>query len=368
MKILMQSRVSLFRIPGGDTIQILKTKEFLEKLGVRVDISLESEPDLSHYDIVHFYHFFRIHEAYISARNAKKQKKKFVLTPIYVSKELRNNFENNADLGYIKYVNRIVGEELRERLKGVWHYFIDKERNIATLSLILKGYKRLMEKTIKEVDLFLPNSQAEMNMLIKDFPGTYRYKIIPNAVDENLFRERTNINKYSLLPDTILCIARIEPRKNQLSLIKAIKETPYRLLLIGDFVPNRITYYDEVIKYKSEKINILSALPHNELKYIYSNAKVHALPSWFESPGLSSLEAAAMGCNIVVSDQDIIREYFGNFAFYCKPDSIASIKDAILKAYAAEKKSELREHILENYNWKKVAKLTLEAYEEILSS
>ena len=47
MKVLFQTRTNLFDAPGGDMIQLLKTKEHLEKLGVEVDVSLEFEPDLS---------------------------------------------------------------------------------------------------------------------------------------------------------------------------------------------------------------------------------------------------------------------------------------------------------------------------------
>ena len=52
MKVLIQSRKNFYTLRGGDTVQLLKTKEELEKLGVDVDISLEYEPDLTEYDIV----------------------------------------------------------------------------------------------------------------------------------------------------------------------------------------------------------------------------------------------------------------------------------------------------------------------------
>jgi len=38
MKILFQSREDLFTTLGGDTVQILKTKQELEKLGYKIDI------------------------------------------------------------------------------------------------------------------------------------------------------------------------------------------------------------------------------------------------------------------------------------------------------------------------------------------
>ena len=46
---------------------------------------------------------------------------------------------------------------------------------------------------------------------------------------------------------------------------------------------------------------------------------VHAHPSWLESPGLSSLEAAATGARIVVGDRGCEREYFGADVDYADP-------------------------------------------------
>ena len=367
MKILMQSRASLFRIPGGDTIQILKTKEYLEKLGAKVDISLELNPNLKQYDIVHLFHFFRIHETFYQSINAKKQNKKVVLTPIYVSRKIRDYFEKHADLGYIKYINKFLNEEFRERLKGLWHYLIDKERNEASLGLFIKGYRIFQKETLQNIDLLLPNSYAEMQMLQVDFPGNYNFKIIPNAIDKDIFSLNVEWNKYNIPQDCILCVARIEPRKNQLSLLKALKDTDLKIVLVGEPVPNRISYYNKVKKFNRKNVIIMNNLYHNELIYIYSFAKVHVLASWFESPGLSSLEAAAMNCNIVVSSQSIIKEYFKDYAYYCKPESITSIKDAVLKAYSNDTNPELRNYVLENFTWDKVSKSTLNAYEELLS-
>jgi len=41
-----------------------------------------------------------------------------------------------------------------------------------------------------------------------------------------------------------------------------------------------------------------------------ADIQVHMLPSWFETTGLSSIEAAVMHCNIVITDKGDTREYF----------------------------------------------------------
>ena len=85
-------------------------------------------------------------------------------------------------------------------------------------------------------------------------------------------------------------------------------------------------------KLAAKNIHFIDHLPQEELIHYYQKAKVHVLPSWFETCGLSTLEAAAMGCNIVITNKGYASEYFNDHAFYCDPSSPASILDAIYKA------------------------------------
>jgi glycosyltransferase involved in cell wall biosynthesis len=103
------------------------------------------------------------------------------------------------------------------------------------------------------------------------------------------------------------------------------------------------------------------------LKELYKVAKVHALVSWMETPGLSSLEAAAMGCNIVVTRKGDTYDYFENYAFYCEPDNVNSIKQAIDDAFTSSVNPKLKQKILDNYTWEKTAEETYKAYKKILN-
>jgi glycosyltransferase involved in cell wall biosynthesis len=98
----------------------------------------------------------------------------------------------------------------------------------------------------------------------------------------------------------------------------------------------------------------------------YAACKVFVLPSLYETPGLSALEAALAGANICITKEGATREYFSDFAFYCDPHDINSIREAIFKAYEASKSDKLRDHILKNFTWNRAAKATLEAYEKVL--
>jgi glycosyltransferase involved in cell wall biosynthesis len=62
-----------------------------------------------------------------------------------------------------------------------------------------------------------------------------------------------------------------------------------------------------------------------------------------------------------------MQEYFKDLAFYVNPASVEDIKEKILEAYAKPRTDELKQHILNNYTWEKVAEKTLEAYKLALN-
>ena len=108
-------------------------------------------------------------------------------------------------------------------------------------------------------------------------------------------------------------------------------------------------------------------VPVKTLLEYYGKAKVHVLPSWHETCGLSSLEAAAMGCNIVVTDKGFTREYFGDDAFYCDPGNPESIFQAVERAAQCNSQKQLQQNILKQYTWQQAAANTLDAYKKIIS-
>ena len=60
MKVALISRSSLFSVKGGDTTQIVKTGEELNKLGVQTEIKLANEKiNYEEYDLLHFFNLIR---------------------------------------------------------------------------------------------------------------------------------------------------------------------------------------------------------------------------------------------------------------------------------------------------------------------
>jgi glycosyltransferase involved in cell wall biosynthesis len=365
MNVLFQSRTNLFEAPGGDTVQILKTKEFLEKLGIQIDISLEFEPDLSNYDIVHLFNLMEPQDIYRQMINAKKHNKKIALSTIY---GLYTEFERKARGGLFQKLANILSPYQINYIKTVVKHYYEKRFHKGVKIMLFKGYYSLMKEIVDNSDVILPNSVSEMNRVVKEFKlKNYNFVSIPNAIDKSVFSEKTSqpSKKYDDFKDCIVCAARIEGRKSTLNLVKAVKGTNYKLVLVGKESQNQKKYVKQVHEEAEENIVFLGSIPHEDLKELYKVAKVHVLASWMETPGLSSLEAAVMGCNIVITKKGDTYDYFEDYAFYCEPDDVNSIKKAIDLAYNKTFNPRLKEKILEKYIWEETAKETLKGYNSI---
>lgn len=371
MKVLMQSRVNLFESPGGDTIQLLKTKEYLEKIGIKVDVSLELDGDLSDYDIIHLFNLTRVQETFIQIKNAKSQNKPIVFSTIYWPS---TEFEKIGQKGLRRLLGHILSIDQIESLKAFYKYYFRNEKNSGTKFLINNSFSKMQNEILKLSNWFLPNSVEEMNK-IEEYMNfkTNKYTVVPNAIDGN----KVNIalrggvdSEFAKFKDYILCVGRIETRKNQQNLIKALQGTKYKVLFVGKVSPGHKKYGEKVLRSIRENDNFeyIESIPNDKLYNLYKICKVHVLISWFETPGLVSIEAASMGCNIVVSDRGTTKDYFKDYAFFCSPKNLNQIRSAIDQAYNSPYNTDFRDYILENYSWEKAAEKTLEGYNKVLEN
>jgi glycosyltransferase involved in cell wall biosynthesis len=203
-------------------------------------------------------------------------------------------------------------------------------------------------------------------------------RIVPNAINPAVFDHNAVPRESRLLPEElrqadrnfVLQVGRIEPVKNQLAAIKALFAVPVPLVFIGARPAAYARYFEQCQALAARRGNVyfVDAVPHEQLPGLYRGARVHMLPSFRETPGLVSLEAALMGCNIVTTDQGPTDEYFGPWAWYCNPTSLDSIRRAVLGALAAPFPEFLRQRIRARFTWHNAAQATLAAYRRVLES
>lgn len=355
MKVLFIARATLYQSPGGDTIQILKTAEALRNLDVVVDIGLTTETfNYEQYDIVHFFNIIRPADILFHFSKAKKK----VISSIFVD---YSEAELLAGKKIRSFLVKIIGANKLEYIKAVGKAILGKEE-IRSRKYLLKGHLSSVKYIHQHADAILPNSYSEQNRLEKALGKTNAYiRRIVNGVDI-----KKNIIPNKRFDGAIICVGRIERLKNQLMLINVLNTLDIPAYIIGKPAINDTLYAEECKKIAKPHIQFIENLPQEEVFAIMKAAKVHVLPSWFETTGLASLEAAYYGCNVVVSKKGDQEEYFKNFAYFCKPDDENSIKEAILKAYHGTYNNAFHKLIEETYTWEQAANQTKQVYQEIL--
>jgi len=330
MKVLFQTRSDFMRNPAGDSVQMISTGQALKDLGVELQISTDPDIDLSPYDFVHIFNMTRIKQSYLFFLNAQKQKKKTILSPVY--------WPPTA------YLNR---EGARSNALAIW-----------------KHMQPMRARLVSECTLLLPSSHIEMDVLQKDFLKAAPYEIVPNGFPDSfigatpqLFREQ--------FPDIpkqfVLSVARISPHKNQHWLAKISQELGLPLVLIGPI--NDRKYFESVMSFSNALY--IGTLQGGLLASAYSAAKVHALPSWFEIPGLSSIEAGACGTVVISTDQGSPKEYFQDMALYVHPLDDISLRTALERSFNTSPLP-LMQYVHNHYPWSKVAEITLDAYKTVI--
>lgn len=356
LRIAIIARATLHTVPGGDTVQAVQTARHLAGLGVAADIKLSNEAiDYNQYDLLHFFNIIRPADI---LQHSQKAGKPYVVSTILVD-------YSEYDKQYRKGLGRLFGyfsPNSIEYIKTVARWLLGKDA-LASPSYLWRGQRKSILRILDNAQLILPNSRSEYWRMLKAYPSDVKYQVVPNGIDPKLFQYDVGVERHKNL---VICVARIEGIKNQLNLIRALNNTRFKLLLIGNYSPNQQAYYQECRNIAAANIEFIDHVPQADLVTYYQRAGVHVLPSWFETTGLSSLEAAAMGCNIVITDKGDAREYFEKDAFYCDPGNPESILAAIERASMTQRKPALRERILQKYTWAQAAKSTFAAYQQVV--
>jgi glycosyltransferase involved in cell wall biosynthesis len=154
--------------------------------------------------------------------------------------------------------------------------------------------------------------------------------------------------------DFLLTVGNIEPRKNQLGLIRAARQTGTRLVVLGRA---RDEAYAAACRAEAgSDVNFPGALAHDDplLRSAYAACAAFCLPSTLETPGLAALEAAAAGARLVITREGSTCEYFGDDAVYVDPASVDDIAGGIETALGQAPGSALRERIASQFTWDRV--------------
>jgi glycosyltransferase involved in cell wall biosynthesis len=228
------------------------------------------------------------------------------------------------------------------------------------------GWRRQL---LNLADRILPNSHAEADQLVTLLGARRdRIHVVPNGVDPSFGCARPHRFRADWGPgDFILYAGRIEPRKNVQSIVRACRLAGLPLVVIGAVVPGFERYGAACVAEGESNTTWIGPRDHADplLASAMAAARVFALPSWFETPGLAALEAAAAGCAVVITPYGCTREYFGHRAVYANPSDTRQIAQALQRAWETGPHAGLADHVLDHFAWSTVAQATKEAYDRV---
>lgn len=315
-----------------------------------------------------------------------------------VAKDLKNlslEFGLQENVTYIqlknnnRYYRLLVGlPSLMKKHKIDYAHFqyigtpINKDKQIITTHDILfeqKEFKSFFPLKYRCINSMLFKHSAKHAAILSTVSHYSRKKIselyqipqkkihlTPNAINTqflldlklNVSKDIKNLGKY------ILYVARVEPRKNHLALLKAFAELDlankgYQLIFIGKkdiAYPKLESYFSKLSEADKRAVLWLKGVPNETLAGYYKNCSLFVFPSFAEGFGIPPLEAMASGCKLLCSNVTAMADFGLPKSLTFNPYDVEELKqkmmyelsndDVLIEAYA---------EILAQYNWKTIA-------------
>jgi len=341
--VLYHAPSTAFQSPGGGENQLVQTGRYLEARGISVRPFCPWTDRVDRAGLLHLFGMSR--EGLQMARVARAKGVPVVLSPIcWIEPRAMAALATDP-------VGRLANRA-KWRLKALVPRFPTWRRDL-----------------LQAADVILPNSAAEGEQLVRWFGADpARITPVPNGVEERFAHaDPSAFREAHGTADFVLYVGRIEPRKNVLGLVEGVRAAGLPLVVLGDALPGYEGYAAQCKRAGGDSARWLARVDHDDpiLESAYAAARVLALPSWFETPGLVALEAALAGTAVVVTPHGCTREYFGDRVKYAHPDRPEEIARAVADAWTSGPDPGLSSHVGAHYPWSEVARRTAEAYEQV---
>lgn len=175
-------------------------------------------------------------------------------------------------------------------------------------------------------------SQQTKDDIVRFFnvePG--KIEVIYQSVSPVYFEQVNSENllsKYNLSERFILSIGTHEPRKNQLSILKAIhsEKIDIQVVIIGktSSYTKKLTRFITDNKMENQ-VKFLNNISEFDLAGLYRLATLSVYISFFEGFGLPVIESMAAGCPVITSNVSCLPETAGDAAILCSPNNLSEL-------------------------------------------
>ncbi len=339
MKILFTTHYHAFQNPGGGETVLLNTKKALEAKGLQVKLFNQWEDKISKFDIIHDF-------SSLNWRNwegFKAYGPKLIVTPVmWPNDSFQNKIKEN-----FKYTIKELTQNNSPEVN--FHSALKiPDAFFCTSSIEAKKISNLYNLELKKFHI-IPNGIFPFsNTVSKDFLSQLKFQ------------------------DYFLYVGRISPLKNVNQIIESVLAKNQNLIIVGKPDALDSGYGQNILNRYNNHPNIqfIDSLPHqsSELFSLYQSARALIVASAFETCSMVGLEAASLGTPVIMTSTGATKEYYQDFVSYVDPSNVTTLLNAIDKKWTDIEKLNLKNHILNNYDFKIIAENLLTKYEKVLKN
>ena len=342
---------------GGDVVLARNIAQALAAIGVAAKVEMTADPDARGYDVAHVFGVFEPEVAQRQFAACRQARVPLAVTPIWMDVREIHGLARACERA-LRGTRRAA--RARKTLAALRAQPADRHLGRRDERRIEEA-ERLQAQLLQSADVLVPNGAIEarecsIKLDVHNVPLVIAQ--IPASRGDYV---------WSAVRRGVVCVGRVETRKNQALLAFALRDDPIDVSCIGDAYDR--LYFDNCKRWAGPRTRFFGLLPDEEVARHLASAAVHAMPSWNETAGVASLDAALAGAQLVVGDRGSEVEYFGDDAEYADPSDPDSIRTAVIRAFRRppRRRGDSLDVRVRTITWQLAAERTKEAYEIALS-
>jgi len=243
-----------------------------------------------------------------------------------------------------------------------------------------------VRRTVKRAARILTGSEFSRSSILKVYGDLDEDKVVvvPNAAASEfrpISRESATAavrERFSIGAPFVLSVGDLQPRKNQIGLIKAFARlvNAYPQLKQNLVLAGKETWFaDQVHKAAresgvSDRIQFFGFVSDDDLLQLYNACDLFIFPSFYEGFGLPALEAMACGRAVACSHTSALPEVVDGAAIlfdpYALDEIVRALADLLLDRELRARTERLGLQRAAHFSWQKTAQRTLEVFHDVL--
>jgi len=197
------------------------------------------------------------------------------------------------------------------------HFWKFKKASVSADKIIA-----ISEQTKKDIIHYLKVPESKIEVVYQGCHASFKEKQSEGVL--NQIKE-----KFNLPEKFILNVGTIEPRKNLLNVVKALKDSKIPLVVVGAKKPKYFKLIEKTVRLSGVEVFFLEKVSMQELSAIYKLADIFIYPSFFEGFGIPVIEALFSETVVITSNTSCLPEAGGPDSVYVNPENVDDIRAKI---------------------------------------